>query len=232
MAPQQILIFDSSSLISLAMNGLLPLLKDLKNIFKGKFIITEDVRKEVIDRPLTIKRFELEALMLKQLLDDKILEMPENLGIKNSEVGEKTEKIMNVANNLFISEKKEIKLIGLGEASCLALSKILSEKKIRSVISIDERTTRVLCENPEQLKKFLEKKMHTKVNINKKNFVFFKDAKIIRSAELVYIAYKKKLVKFGDGKLLDALLWAVKLKGCSISDEEIEAIKKFGGKNI
>ena len=38
------LIFDSSSIISLAMNSLLPELRELKMIFDGDFIITDEVK--------------------------------------------------------------------------------------------------------------------------------------------------------------------------------------------
>lgn len=223
------IIFDSGALISLAMNGLLPELRELKKIFKGDFIITQEVKKEIIDKPLTIKRFELEALKLKSLLEDKILEMPLFLGIKDSEISKKSDEILKIANNVFRSRGKDIKLIGFGESSCLALSKILTDKKIKNVIAIDERTTRIMCEKPENLINLLERKLHTKIESNKNDFNFFKEFKIIRSSELVYVAFKKNLVRLKDGDtILDALLWAVKFKGCSISSEEIDKIKKIG----
>ena len=62
------IIFDASTLISFAMNGLLREIVGLKKIFKGKFIITKEVKSEVIDRPIKIKRFELEALKIQQLI--------------------------------------------------------------------------------------------------------------------------------------------------------------------
>ena len=80
------IIFDSGALISLAMNGLLPELKELKKIFKGKFIITNEVKKEIIDKPITIKRFELEALRLKELLDKKVIEMPVCVNVQEGEI--------------------------------------------------------------------------------------------------------------------------------------------------
>ena len=43
---QKVLIFDSGSLISLSINGLLEELKKLKKIFNGEFIITKEVKKE------------------------------------------------------------------------------------------------------------------------------------------------------------------------------------------
>ena len=229
------IIFDSSTLISFAMNGILDILRDLKKVFNGSFLITQDVKKEVVDIPMTITRFKLEALKIQHLLDEGVLEIYNEEGIQK-----RTKEILNIANSMFEGKDKNIKLVSAGEISCLALSEILSEKKILNVVAIDERTTRMLVENPEKLGSFLEKKMHTKIIYKKSppgvlqgqkergnNFEIFKKFKIIRSAELVYIAYKKKLVKMGNGKLLDALLWAVKFKGCSISGDEIREIKRL-----
>jgi len=222
------IIFDSSTLISFSMNGLFEEIRRLKEIFNGKFIITKEVKKEVIDKPLTIKKFELEALKLKQLFDEKILEMPLSIGVKDNEISKGIDEILKIANSTFIGEKGNIKLIDVGEASCLALSKILDKKSIKNVIAIDERTTRMLGEKPENLQKLFEKKLHTKINSKKENFNFFKGFKFIRSAELVYVAYKKGLVKLKSNLVLDALLYAVKFKGCSISGDEINEIKKLG----
>ena len=224
----KIIIFDSGTLISFVMNGLLPELKKLRKIFDGKFIITNEVKKEIIDKPITIKRFELEALKLKQLLDEKILEMPVSVRIGNKEISKKTDEIMEIANNTFIGKGDSIKLIDSGEASCLVVSRLLNEKGIRNIIAIDERTTRMLVEKPENLENLLRKKLHTQITSKKENFKFFKGFKFIRSAELIYIAYKKGLVKLRNGPVLDALLWAVKYKGCAISGDEIKEIESLG----
>lgn len=221
------IIFDASTLITFAMNGLLPELKELRKIFKGKFMITKDVKREIIDKPITIKRFELEALKLKQLLDEKILEMPFSLNVNENIVPKKTLEILKIANETFKSDKGEIKIIDSGEASCLALSRILNEKKIKNVIAVDERTTRMLGEKPENLERLLQKKLHAKITFKKENFEFFRGFKFIRSSELVYVAYKKGLVKLKNSLVLDALLWAVKFKGCAISGDEIKEIKNL-----
>jgi hypothetical protein len=226
---EKILIFDASSLISFAMNGLLPELKELKKIFPGKFIIPKEVKQEIIDKPLTIKRFELEALNLNQLLEEKILELPNAIQIEDEEISKETDYLLNLANNSFFEQgKKEMHLIDLGETACLVLSRILTEKKIPNLLVIDERTTRMLSEKPENLKKLLQKKLHIGINIKKENLKEFKGFKIVRSCELIYIAYKKGLVRIKDKKILDALLYALKYKGCAISEDEIELIKKLG----
>ena len=107
------------------------------------------------------------------------------------------------------------------------MSKILLEKGIENIIVVDERTTRMLVEKPENLKELLERKTHTKIVLVKKDFQYFKEFKIIRSAELMYVAWKKNLLGVKKGEVLDALLYALKFKGCSISDEEISEIKRM-----
>lgn len=226
---QRAIIFDSGTLISFSMNGLTDLIKSLKGIFDGKFLITSDVKSEIIDKPINIKRFELEALKLKQLLDENVLEMPSSLGIDDREIEERTNKVLDKANSVFWGNKNPVKLLDLGESSCLALSSILNEKGIMNVLAVDERTTRMLVEDPEDLKRWLQKKLHVKITMNSENLKLFRGFKIIRSPELVYVAYKKDLVKIKDGSLvLDALLYAMKFKGASISDQEIEEIKRIG----
>lgn len=226
---EKVLIFDASSLISFAMNGLLPEIKELKKIFPGKFIIPKEVKQEIIDKPITIKRFELEALKLNELLEEKILELPDSLNIKEEEISNETNRLLDLANKTFLERgKKEIHLIDLGETACLVLSRILDKKGIPNLLVIDERTTRMLSEKPQNLKKLLQKKLHVRVDIKKGNLKEFKGFKIVRSCELIYIAYKNGLVRIKNKKVLDALLYALKYKGCAITTDEIEAIKKLG----
>jgi hypothetical protein len=220
------IIFDSGSLINFSMNGILYIIEKLKKEFEGKFLITKDIEYETIKHPLKIKKYELGGLKIKELLDKGIIEMPETLGINSSGIKHKTKDILRKSNHLFFS-KRPIHLIDRGEASCLVLSEILQEKNIENVIVVDERTTRMLCESPENLHKLMEKKLNTKIKTKKEHYPYFKKFKIIRSSELVYIAYKKNLVKLGNGSLLDALLYAIKYKGCSISKQEIDQIKKL-----
>lgn len=63
--------------------------------------------------------------------------------------------------------------------------------------------------------------------MNKDKVALFSDFKIIRSSELAYVALKKGFIEFPakEEKVLDALLYALKFKGCAISGEEIEEIK-------
>lgn len=223
----KILILDASTIITLSMNGLEYILRELKSSFQGKFIITQQVKKEVIDRPLTIRRFKLGALRGKKLLEDGILELPESIQISSSEVNKKTQEILKQVNKTYIADNEPIKLIHDGEASCLALSQLASQKKIENIIAVDERTTRMIVEKPNNLKKLMKRKLHKSVQV-KENLPNLKQVKIIRSSEIVYIAYKLGLTKLKDTPgVLDAMLYATKFKGAAISDEEIEQIKKL-----
>jgi hypothetical protein len=227
---EKAIIFDSSSLINFAMNGLLLEFRELKELFGGKFLITKAIAEEIIDKPMKIKRFELEALKLKELLEDKIIELPASVGIDDGKISKMTTDILNIANNTFFGRNNAMHIIDTGEASCLALSKLLNEKGVRNVLSVDERTIRLLGEKPENLLEIFKKKLHTSIIVKRENFKIFKDFKFIRSAELIYIAYKKGIVKLKNHNILilDALLYALKFNGCSISDDEISEIKKIG----
>jgi len=213
------LIFDSSSLITLSMNGLLDELERLKQKFKGKFLIPPSVEYESVKRPIKIKKYKLGALKIEDLIKRNVLEVYTDEKLKKE-----SDLTLKLANHCFSARGKWLNIIQEGEASCLALSSLLKN----CILVVDERTTRLLGENPEKLRKILSGKLHTNVSLNKKNIDFFRDFKFIRSSELVYVAYKKGLVDIKDGKeILDALLYGVKFKGCSISSSEIKEIKRL-----
>jgi len=56
---QKAIIFDAGTLISFSMNGATDIIRDLKGIFKGKFLITKEVMNEIIDKPIRIKKDQL-----------------------------------------------------------------------------------------------------------------------------------------------------------------------------
>ena len=220
------LIFDSSTIITLALNNLLGILEPLKNSFGGKFLITPDVKREIVDYPLQQKRFELESLMISNLLKKGVLEVSFPEGLEKQ-----TKETIQAANSIFASNGDKIKILHEGEASCFALAKILqSEYKV--FLAIDERTSRVLSEKPENLQKLFEKKLHRKISADKAKFPYFSGFDILRSTELFFIAYKKGLIELPakSDVAVDALLYAAKFKGCSISREEIESAKSLASK--
>ncbi|MEM4703059.1 MAG: hypothetical protein QXP53_01060 [Candidatus Pacearchaeota archaeon] len=210
------LVFDSSSIITLALNDLLYILEPLKKVFGGDFYITKTIKEELIDYSIQTKKFMLEALMIQNLVEKKIIKVYQ----QKVEIG----KLLNAANKIFKVDDRFVNLIHEGEASCLALYKTLETEK--KAVVIDERTTRMLCEAPEQLHRLLEKKLHTRLKADKLSYQIFKNIKIIRSSELAFIALKKNIIKFraSKQKILEALLYALKFKGCAISTKEIEEL--------
>lgn len=224
------LIFDSSSIITLAMNDLLWTLKPLKEMFKGEFYIPNSVKKEVVDTPFKSKRYKLESIMISKLISDGILKVAPRVDVN---------KLMSTANNIF-SSKENLKvkspggvlnILQNGELEAIALSvKLKADAYV-----VDERTMRMVLEDPTALKDILEKKLHTKVYIDEKNLRDFKkqldDVSIIRTSELMIVALEKGLFKDyvnlrNRKELLDAILWGLRLRGCAISTEEIEDIKR------
>ncbi len=220
-----VLIFDASTLISFGMNGLYDELRALKKEFKGHFILTKEVAYETIERPVQVKSFELEALEIARLFEEGILESPKVLGVSEAIVSQKTQEVLTQTNSFFIGRDGPIHIIDLGEASCLALTNMLDPAKYLVTVAVDERTTRLLCEEPESLIALLKNKLHTPIQFDKKTLQDFTHISCIRSAELMFVLVRKKIIKLNDPRTLDALLYAVKSKGCAISEEEIVKIK-------
>lgn len=221
------IIFDSGCLINFTLNGLLDEFEGLKKLFKGEFLITQSVKYETIDHPLKVQRYEWGALRIKELLDNGVIKLAENGYVKAADLKNETKRITQEANNMFFAKNEAIHLIDEGEAECLALSKLLEDKNQENVLVIDERTTRVLCENPANLKEILSNKLHTEIEAYESRYENFSEFKIIRSTELAYIAYEKGLIKIKDKNLLEALFYALKFGGCSISEKEVQMIKKM-----
>lgn len=222
------IVFDTGPVISLAMNDLLWILEPLKKSLEGNFYIPPGVKRELIDRPIDIKRFKFEALRVLSYVSRNILQV-----IGNEQITAKTNYLMNAANRVFSARGNFIQIVHQGEMEALAAAIMLQS----SAMVVDERTTRMLIENPGRLKDIMEHKLHTRLEMNKDALNdFMKEAKgmkLIRSTELAVVAYELGLLdkylpemENANKQLLDGVLWGIKLNGCSISDREIDTIIK------
>ena len=198
-----------------------------KKNFSGKFIITKQVKYETVDRPIGISKFELGAINVQNLIDKNILEFPESLDISSKLIDSRTQELMDLANHFLQSQGQWIKIVSDGEMSCLALSDELSRQGIENLIGIDERTTRILAEKPDNLERIMSEKLKQKVNLIAQDLEIFKKYRFIRSSEIVFAAYKMGLIRIKGKKVLEALLYATKFKGSSVSFEEINELKKL-----
>ncbi len=229
-------VFDASTLISLANNNLLWLLGPLKKHFKGAFFISPGVKYELIDLPLKSKRFKLEALQILNEVSKHHLSIYEN----HNQLSELTKKLTELSNSIYIARNNFIRISHHGEMSVLAVAKKLDAH----AVFVDERTTRVLIEDPYLLLDLLQNKLHTKVKMDESNLKEFKKninhAKVFRSAEICLIAYElglfkhsiennKKFIENAELQFLDAILWALRLKGCAISSMEINELLRLEG---
>lgn len=218
-------VLDSGPIISLTLNGVLHTLELLKKKYPDvAFILTPQVKKEIIDKPLTIKKYELEAIKVQTLIANKTIVMSAEF-VPNNQLEKETQRILTLSNSIIRADRENVQIVQIGEASCLAFSNLCN---CENVIVIDERATRLLSESPQNLKTIMERKLHMPIIINQKNIKEFKDFRYIRSAELVYIAYKNNLYDYKKEKvLLDALLYSLKFSGTSISSKEIEEMKNI-----
>jgi hypothetical protein len=227
------IVFDTSTVISLVTNNLLWVTAKLKEQFNGHFVIPKSVEHELIGHPLKTRRFKLEAIVINDYVEEGIFKLHSSAAIK-----ETTHKLLSLANNIFIAKNNPIRILQQGEVEAIALALHLKS----DALAVDERTLRLLIENPEKNHKILERKMHTKIIVNKENLNEFqrltKGIKILRSTELVTVAYdmgllnkyitaKKQLHRELRKPLLEGALWGLKLHGCSISESEINDILKL-----
>jgi len=220
------LIFDAGPIISLTMSGILDVLEKLKKEFRGEFILTPSVHREVVEKPMKIKKYMLEAMLVKSMISRGVF-TPSRKYVSDGRLEAETRKILKLANGILRSKQsgEKIKIIHEGEASCLAFSRICGAE---NVLVVDERTTRVLTEAPQKLQEMIERKVHSPLEMDKALVGKFSGFKFIRSAELLFVAFKKGLIPFGkDRQALGALLYGVKFKGTAISSGEIEEIKSL-----
>jgi hypothetical protein len=228
------LVFDSGPVISFALNGLLWVLKALKAKYDGEFFVPPGVKQEIVDRPLAIQRFKFEAFQVLELFNGNVLKLASANGLKQD-----TEGMLEVANSIFEAKGHLVKLMHRGEAECLVLCRKLGAE----ALILDERTTRLLVEHPESLKQILSSKLHTKVKLNRGMLGRFKKltqgVKVLRSVELLTVAYEfgeldryipkrsQRGLQRPRSEMLEASLWALKLKGATVSRKEIEKILKL-----
>ncbi|MFH2021147.1 MAG: hypothetical protein ABIJ34_07035 [archaeon] len=223
------LVFDTGPIITLALNNMLWLLKKLKDKFNGEFYITESVYREAIERPMSSRRFKFEALQILKLKQEGVIKVYKNPKLRNSTV-----KLLKLSNSLFKAHGQYIKNLQYAEIETIVAAQLLGA----NIVVIDEFYTRMLLENPSFVKERMEKKLHEKVEIDSQNLEIFKrsvnDVKVIRSVELAVIAYENGFFKDfylnisePMKTLFEGILWAVKLNGCSMTENEINELIKI-----
>lgn len=230
------MIFDTGAIISLSMNNLLWLLQPLKEKFKGEFLIPKEVKLELVDNPLQSLKFKLEALQV-------LAEVAKgNLSFYEHGMQKEIESLGKLVNTVFEARGRPIRIAHDGELAVIALARHVKA----DALVIDERTTRVLIEDPKSVGRLLESRLHTQVRIDREKISQIREyaqkLKVIRSAELGVIAYEMGLLGryilpgmegyVGNDlrrKVLEGMLWGLKFRGCAISLDEIADLLKLEG---
>lgn len=96
-------------------------------------------------------------------------------------------------------------------------------------LAVDERTTRLLIEDPYALLDILKRKRSNKrIELVQERYDKFKqligNPIVIRSVDLLAFAYEKNLLKgiITNKEYLRSALYSLKFNGCAVSFEEIE----------
>ncbi len=208
------LICDSSSLISMAMNCMLPLIVELSE--SADFIITQTVYDEIITNPERGGHHRMGPLQFRALLKNGIMK------VEKADPGE-ADRILGISNSIYYARHRPLTIIQRGEAEALALA------NDGDALLVDERTLRFLIEDPDNLKELLQYRMHKGVTMDRDRRKMFQSycqgVSMIRSSEIVAVAYERGILeKYFCGEkrqMLEACLWALKFKGCSLSAEDI-----------
>jgi predicted nucleic acid-binding protein len=225
------LVFDTGPIISLTTNNLLWLLEPLKKRFRGDFIITASVKRELVDRPIATKKFKFEALQVQSLIEQGIITLT-----GGEELRRRANMLLELGNSIFHARGQPMSIVQFGEMEALAAASLLRAE----CMVIDERITHTLLEEPEKLRQLCEHRLHTPLEIDERALRGFRklsgDIRLIRSAELVAVAYERGLldrflvnVPHVRRELLDSILWGVKLHGCAISEAEIDELLRLVG---
>src|SRR3989338_306442 len=104
------LVFDAGPIISLVTSNLLSTLELLKEQYKGKFVLPESVKFELVDEPLQTKKFMFEAMQVQRLISIGVFEVAEDDDVKQL-----TLEMHNLANSCFLANGRPLQIVQYGE---------------------------------------------------------------------------------------------------------------------
>ena len=211
------IVFDSSTLISFSESCLVGALPFLKEKTGARFLITPEVRNEIVNRPLHVSAHAFSALRLRRLIDERVLEVAEP-------PQGTAETLLSLANGLFVIKGGPVEIFQAGEAECVAFLAAGGA----DAIAVDEKTTRLLLEDPYKMLDKVRMEFRSKVDIDAEKLRQWRKlvgtATVMRSSELLAIAAEKGYLReFGSsqGEALHAALFSLKSAGCSLTTKEL-----------
>ncbi|MBI4044237.1 MAG: hypothetical protein HY392_00845 [Candidatus Diapherotrites archaeon] len=219
------LVFDASSIISLSEKCFINIIGKLAEEKKAGFFMPESVFFETVTHPMKIRRFELNAFRIQSAINNNWF-----TAVKpGTETARTLQATMKIAQNLCYADGQPIQIMHRGELEALALLKEMNA----DALVIDERTTRMLLEEPQNLRSLLEFRHRKKIRFDEKKLLEFRrlfgGTRIFRSSEMLALAYEQNC--FGkelehSRASLKAALFSVKYAGCAITHSEINEYLK------
>jgi predicted nucleic acid-binding protein len=214
-------VIDTGTMITLSSTCLMNVFKEFVRFNKIELLVSSSVAEESVWKPITNKRFALNAARIKRVFNEKVV----NVVTATAQIEQEQQKILALGNSCFSTKQGPLKIIQLGEAEALALARVYGAH----ALFIDERTTRSLIENPSRLKQTLERRQDAEIFVDEENVLEFKGLftglRVFRSVDIIATAFEQNLF---DGELehghleLEAALYAAKFAGCAVSEMEIE----------
>ncbi|HEV8289758.1 MAG TPA: hypothetical protein VGQ00_02270 [Candidatus Norongarragalinales archaeon] len=219
-------IIDSSSIISLVNVCNAEALNFLRQRTGAKFVIPPTVYDETVTNPLRVKKFEYSAAKIQKLVDDGVLQLGASGSLQRN-----TQRVLELANRIFLVRGKAVAILQRGEAECLAL---LPEIGTPSALVIDEKTARLILENPTRLEERMSQEYAGRVTIDQ-NAVndlqkLVGDTYVIRSTEVLAAAAKRGFFDaYGPVKehAFHGALRALRDAGAAISQEELNEFERI-----
>lgn len=205
------IVVDAGPLISMSNTCFLWLLEKLP----FEFLLPPWVVNEVSLFPRHTKHYKLSALRIGDYIARGIL--------KETALGEKGEKIaakvQHIANNTYFVRNRPLKIIQRGEAEAIALATLTDHAML-----VDERTIRLLIEDPLELKDLLRIRTGGRVKMDQENAEKLQeivgDVLMLRSVDLVAYAHEEGILQRGKD-FVEAAMYALKYAGCAVSEQEI-----------
>ena len=215
------IVFDSSTLISLSDKCMMNVMGRMATAEGVEFLVPQSVLDETVLYPIKIRKFELNAVRISNAIDRNWLRIVQSSGITRQYVG----RIETIAEKLCMADNRPLKIVHRGEIETLAIAKEIGA----DAIAMDERTTRMLMEEPDALKDVLQNRLKRKIRFNaqaaREFRQFMAGIPVVRSVELIALGYERNY--FGEDLArnktsLEAALFAAKYSGCAVSGEEIK----------
>jgi hypothetical protein len=212
-------------LISLSETCLIDCLRFLKKETRVNFLVTPAVKHEIVSRPIQIPEYAFSAVRLKKLLEDGIADV-----VSVPDLAQKTKRVLSVANKVYSVAGTPLEVLHEGEAESLAVFQGIDA----SALLVDEKTTRLMVENPLKLRERISGEYRHGVQFNEGPLrewrEIAKDLTILRSSELLAVAGECGFFDDYGGsadEALNAAFIALRNAGCSLTSDELREYREM-----